>query len=925
MIVDNLFSQEFEADKNKTIIECPELECSCYKSRLLCGEGGSLDLTEWFTSEDGPHGPGKFICDESIGSNGITRNCLFTEDNMNQLISQFFGDSYITLSCPLGGECMHYTEVPGYERPEFKQGFSLEVILLLSASCLGLLGVVFGSLVCIKKRSESSGQYVAVGSGENFRTEEEMMAHHLPCTIMFRNTSYIIDTNLKVSQELLDNNDTDSDNSESIGMAPRNQGNHLLSKPRQKQVVLEGIQGIVRPGQVMAIMGGSGAGKTTLLDILARKNKSGVVSGDILINGSFMNYGHYRDIIGYVDQEDSLMETLTVYETILNSAMLRLPKTMSLETKKGRVQETMAELGILHIANKRIGSAGNRGLSGGEKRRVSIACELVTSPSILFLDEPTSGLDSYNAYNVIECLVGLARDYQRSVIFTIHQPRSNIYALFDQLVLLSKGRIVYSGPAQQEVIDHFADLGYNCPLGFNIADYLVDLTMHAANSTKNSTEENDVVVEATPSLQSPFSATRSNIREQQESLLYSPKNPHVGEINNSNSNFSINATQEPRPTTPGPNPQTVSDGLFVKPYLTEETLELINGYSNSQISKDIQETIERQLLQAYPNYTASELENVRRRNRHGPSLNLSSRSIFSHFTSFLENQFSPGQTYNRAGANLWDQFKILSWRTFINLYRNPDLLRTQYAISVIAAVSCGLLFWKLDNTLAGFQNRLGVMFFISALFGFACLSSMQAFASERLIFIRERANRYYSPLMYFVSKVFFDLLPLRVIPPVILGLICYHMIGLQPEPDVLLRFLLVLVIFNVTSASCCLAISIIFEDQAVASLIATLIMLFEMLFGGLLLNKATISPAFQWLYSISFFNYAFEALIVNEVAGLTLVEEKFGFKVPGALVLQTFGLNAQGYWGDVKNLGIMGGAFLGVAFLWLQLFVKERR
>jgi ABC-type multidrug transport system ATPase subunit len=133
---------------------------------------------------------------------------------------------------------------------------------------------------------------------------------------------------------------------------------------------------------------------------------------------------------------------------------------------------------------------GQRGISGGERRRVSIACELVTSPSVLFLDEPTSGmptlrilvdnktepdllgLDSYNAYNVIECLVSLARNYQRTVIFTIHQPRSNIYALFDQLVLLARGKMVYSGPAQALAIEHFSNLGFNCPLGFNIADYL---------------------------------------------------------------------------------------------------------------------------------------------------------------------------------------------------------------------------------------------------------------------------------------------------------------------------------------------------------------------------------------------------------------------------------------------------------------------
>jgi hypothetical protein len=105
------------------------------------------------------------------------------------------------------------------------------------------------------------------------------------------------------------------------------------------------------------------------------------------------------------------------------------------------------------------------------------------------------------------------------------------------------------------------------------------------------------------------------------------------------------------------------------------------------------------------------------------------------------------------------------------------------------------------------------------------------------------------------------------------------MIGLQTDFFLLSRFLLVLVLFNTTSSCCCFALSIIFEDQSVGLLVATLVMLFEMLFGGLLLNKNSVASAFKWIYSFSFFNYAFEALVVNEVAKLTLVEEKFGFKV----------------------------------------------
>jgi ABC-type multidrug transport system ATPase subunit len=164
-----------------------------------------------------------------------------------------------------------------------------------------------------------------------------------------------------------------------------------LSYTVNNRQVLSSISGTVRPGQIMAIMGASGAGKSTLLDILARRNKKGTIQGEVLVNGRKISDEQYQRVVGFVDQEDTLMGTLTVYETVLNSALLRLPRDMSYEAKKLRTLETMHELGIWDIRDSRIGDSSNRGISGGEKRRVSIACELVTSPSILFLDEPTSG------------------------------------------------------------------------------------------------------------------------------------------------------------------------------------------------------------------------------------------------------------------------------------------------------------------------------------------------------------------------------------------------------------------------------------------------------------------------------------------------------------------------------------------------------
>ncbi len=124
------------------------------------------------------------------------------------------------------------------------------------------------------------------------------------------------------------------------------------------RVILDNVSGSVKFGQVMAIMGASGAGKSTFLDIMARRNKRGEVSGKMLVNGREVKDEEFQKVTGFVDQEDTLMPTLTVYETVLYSALLRLPRDMSFEAKKFRTLETMNELGILGIKDSRIGNTG---------------------------------------------------------------------------------------------------------------------------------------------------------------------------------------------------------------------------------------------------------------------------------------------------------------------------------------------------------------------------------------------------------------------------------------------------------------------------------------------------------------------------------------------------------------------------------------
>lgn len=150
----------------------------------------------------------------------------------------------------------------------------------------------------------------------------------------------------------------------------------------------------------------------------------------------------------YVTQENVLLGTLTVRETITYSAHLRLPTTMSKEEVAAVVETTIEEMGLQECADRAIGNWHLRGISGGEKKRLSIALEILTQPRLLFLDEPTSGLDSASAFFVIQTLRQMACDGDKTIISSIHQPSSEVFALFDDLYLLSSGETVYFGDAK---------------------------------------------------------------------------------------------------------------------------------------------------------------------------------------------------------------------------------------------------------------------------------------------------------------------------------------------------------------------------------------------------------------------------------------------------------------------------------------------
>jgi ABC-type multidrug transport system ATPase subunit/ABC-type multidrug transport system permease subunit len=246
-------------------------------------------------------------------------------------------------------------------------------------------------------------------------------------------------------------------------------------KKKKRRQILTNVTGMAPPGQMLAIMGPSGAGKTSLLNALAGRLPSsgdGELMGRITVNGRLRD-NSFRQLVGYVMQDDVFFSNLTVTETLTLAARLRLPREYSKAQKKEIVDQVIAELSLNQARDTKIGGPAVAGISGGERKRVNIGTELITRVPILFLDEPTSNLDAFQALNVMNSLRGVASG-GRAVVCTIHQPRSSIYALFDKLLLLSEGRIMYYGNAADAVI-YFSKLGYDCPKHFNPADYFLDV------------------------------------------------------------------------------------------------------------------------------------------------------------------------------------------------------------------------------------------------------------------------------------------------------------------------------------------------------------------------------------------------------------------------------------------------------------------
>lgn len=251
-------------------------------------------------------------------------------------------------------------------------------------------------------------------------------------------------------------------------------GGGLFGKYPKSEVekeILNGPTGAVLPGELLAMLGPSGSGKTTLLTALGGR-LGGSLSGSITYNGKPFSNQMKRNT-GFVTQDDVLYPHLTVTETLVFTALLRLPNSLTKQEKNMQAEAVISELGLSKCKNSIIGGPLLRGISGGERKRVSIGQEMLINPSLIFLDEPTSGLDSTTAQRIVSTLWELANG-GRTVVMTIHQPSSRLFYMFHKVLLLSEGNSLYYGKGA-EAMDYFSSIGFSPSVAMNPADFLLDL------------------------------------------------------------------------------------------------------------------------------------------------------------------------------------------------------------------------------------------------------------------------------------------------------------------------------------------------------------------------------------------------------------------------------------------------------------------
>ncbi|KAI0486722.1 P-loop containing nucleoside triphosphate hydrolase protein [Xylaria cf. heliscus] len=650
-----------------------------------------------------------------------------------------------------------------------------------------------------------------------------------------------------------------------------------LGKSLPTKTILHPITATFEAGTLNIIMGPSGSGKTSLLNTMAQRLNNTIgtkyrSTGRLLFNGALPSNTVIRSVVSYVCQDDdALLPSLTVRETLRFAAGLRLPSWMSKDEKYQRAEEVLLKMGLKDCADNLVGSDLVKGISGGEKRRVSIAVQILTDPRVLLLDEPTSGLDAFTANSIMEVLQGLANE-GRTLILTIHQARSDLFKSFGNVLLLARGGAPsYSGPAKA-MLEYFATLGYHCPRHTNPADFALDLITVDLQEEQREAESREKVRRLTESW--------SRVVEQYELAKRLP--------------LSHSKTDEVEKVDVRSSQLSASDdegGKSVGAILEAE------GGDKERISQH-------------------ETDSIR-----VPPLIVNTTRLSPVHKSTLTTPAELGALV-RKRVSFATAFPLLLRRATINFRRQPPLLLARIFQVIGLAIVLALFFAPLHHDYYSIQNRVGFVQEICAFYFVGMLQNVAVYPAEREVFYREDDDAVYSVEAFLATYTVLEL-PFEIMSCLVFGVLADFAVGLPRTAE--LYFVLVFCAFGIVSCGESLGImfNTLFNHTGFAvNIISILLSVSQVIAGIISIDMPRVFTIFNYLSPTK---YAVAALAWFSLNGVTFTCDDLQRLPNGRCTIETgeevialYGLDTDG----VRNLIALAGTVLVyrlVAWLLLRL------
>ncbi|XP_020213033.1 ABC transporter G family member 20-like [Cajanus cajan] len=529
------------------------------------------------------------------------------------------------------------------------------------------------------------------------------------------------------------------------------------TKPNATKLLLNDVSGEARDGQILAVLGASGSGKSTLIDALAGRISKDSLKGSLTLNGDALESSLLKVISAYVMQDDLLFPMLTVEETLTFAAEFRLPRSLSKSKKKARVHALIDQLGLRSAASTVIGDEGHRGVSGGERRRVSIGIDIIHDPIVLFLDEPTSGLDSTSAFMVVKVLQRIAQSGS-IVIMSIHQPSYRILSLLDRLLFLSHGNTVFSG-SPATLHPFFSEFGHPIPENENRTEFALDLIRE---------------------LEQEAGATKSLVDFNKGWQL---KSRNMGQ------------GHEPK--------------------------------AKVSLKDAISASISRGKLVLGSN---------------GNGKNLTGGGFANPF---------------------WMEMFVIGKRSLTNSRRMPEVFGIRLGAVLVTGAILATIFWKLDDSPKGVQERLGFFAFAMSTTFYTCAEAIPVFLQERYIFMRETAHNAYRRSSYVLAHAIISL-PSLLFLSLAFAATTFWAVGLAGGSSGFFFYFLVMAASFWAGSSFVTFLSGVVSHVMIGFTVVVAILAYFLLFSGFFISRDRIPPYWIWFHYLSLVKYPYEGVLQNE-------------------------------------------------------------